>query len=179
MSTSGSKTLTREVCCKTRGVLQTIRLGSELARALKPGDVVALTGDLGAGKTYFIKGIAKGLSIPEREVVSPTYKFLNRYGGKFILNHIDAYRLSSSADASDTLGDEIVDKKAITVIEWADRISDIIPKNALHVRIEIVGVRMRRFIFSGGWRLRRIRKILKQVSRAIYGARYSPTKVGG
>ena len=162
MSTSRNKTPTQEVCCKTRGVLQTIRLGSKIARALKPGDVVALTGELGAGKTYLIKGIAKGLSIPERQVTSPTYKFLNRYSGKFILNHIDAYRLSCSADASDTVSDEIADKKAVTVIEWADRISDFIPQNALYVKIEIVGVRTRKFIFTGGSHLRRIREILKR-----------------
>jgi tRNA threonylcarbamoyladenosine biosynthesis protein TsaE len=166
MSTSRNETALQEAFCITRGVLQTIRLGSEIARSLKPGDVVALTGELGAGKTYFIKGIAKGLSIPEREVTSPTYKFLNRYTGKFILNHIDAYRLSSSAEASDTLGDEITDKKAITVIEWADRISDLIPKNALSVKIEIISMRTRQFIFSGSARLHRIHKILKQFSRA-------------
>jgi tRNA threonylcarbamoyladenosine biosynthesis protein TsaE len=169
----------KEAFCTTRGVLQTIRLGAQVARALRPGDVVALVGDLGAGKTYFIKGIAKGLSIPQRQVTSPTYKFLNRYSGKFVLNHMDAYRISSSSDASDTIGDEIVDKRAITVIEWADRISELIPKNAIQVRIEITGVRTRKFIFSGGSRFGRIRAVLKQFSRAIYGARYSPTKVGG
>lgn len=153
--------------------MQTIRLGAELARALKPGDVVALVGDLGAGKTYFIKGIAKGLSIPEREVVSPTYKFLNRYEGKFALNHIDAYRFSSCADASDTIGDEIADKKAITVIEWADRISDIITPNAIRVKIEIAGVRTREFAFSGGSQFRRIREGLKRLS-----AKFCPQRRG-
>ncbi len=109
-----------------------ISLGEILGRKLKGHTVITLTGDLGAGKTTFTKGIGKGLDI-KRIINSPTFTILKVYEGRLTLNHFDAYRLE---DSDDDLGfEEIFDDEGVSVIEWPHFIDDIIPKERLEIEI--------------------------------------------
>jgi len=126
---------------------ETQMAGKCLSNYLKEGDIVALRGTLGAGKTCFIKGIAKGLGITE-EITSPTYTIISEYEGilpgttpgeqkSLPFYHIDAYRLQGNDDFSAIGGEEIIYGKGISVIEWSDRIPDFIPPHAFKVDIEL------------------------------------------
>jgi len=120
------------------GEEETLSLGRRLAPLLKSGSIVALRGTLGAGKTCFAKGIARGLGI-EEELTSPTYSIVSEYEctNKIPLYHIDAYRLNGNDDFSAIGGEEIVFGKGISLIEWSDRIEAFIPPDAFRVDIKI------------------------------------------
>ena len=111
---------------------QTIDLAEQYAATLRPGDVVLLEGEMGAGKTVFVKGIARGLGIDE-EITSPTYAYMNDYGGK--LYHYDCYRLSSGAQAEALGLCDYFDAGGICVVEWAQNIADVLPAGCKVVRI--------------------------------------------
>lgn len=114
---------------------ETHDFGRQLASTLRKGDVVALAGDLGAGKTHLVKGIAEGLGISS-EVTSPTFTLIHEYsGGKFPLFHIDLYRLDFPEEALKIGLDEYLDSNGVTVIEWADKFAELIPKDARWVRL--------------------------------------------
>jgi len=127
---------------------QTIQFGERLGRLLKKGDVIALAGELGSGKTYFTKGIAKGLGIPPDSVTSPSFTLVNEYEGKYKLFHIDAYRLEKEDFLSAGL-DEYLYKDGITVMEWADRWPEILPKDTIWVRFEILDENKRKITIRG------------------------------
>lgn len=115
----------------------TVRLGRLLAGILEPGTVIALVGDLGAGKTTLVKGIASGLlGIDEREVTSPTFTIVQEYSGPVPLYHIDAYRLDGAHDLEAVGFDDCIDGSGATVIEWADRIREALPEGTIVVTIE-------------------------------------------
>lgn len=117
-------------------------LGEELGGELTPGTVVALVGELGAGKTVFIKGLARGLGV-EQEVVSPSFQIARFYRARMPLCHLDFYRLKVGDEFVFGLEEYLLDD-GVTVIEWADRISTIIPGDAVAVRITIQGEMERR-----------------------------------
>ena len=118
---------------------ETKRLAARLASALKPGDVLALEGELGSGKTQFVQGLAQGLGVSEDGYVrSPSFTLLNQYDGKLSLYHFDFYRLHNSLDLDDLGLEEYFDGKGITVIEWADRFPGALPKRAIHIKFEII-----------------------------------------
>lgn len=123
----------------------TIRLGRELAACLAPGDVLALTGPLGAGKTQLVKGIALGLGVPDSRLVnSPTFVLLNEYSGSFPIHHLDAYRLTRAVEL-DALGfEELCAGDAVVLIEWADRVPEAIPASALWIDLAVIGDNERR-----------------------------------
>ncbi|WP_088008867.1 tRNA (adenosine(37)-N6)-threonylcarbamoyltransferase complex ATPase subunit type 1 TsaE [Indiicoccus explosivorum] len=111
---------------------ETEALAGKLALLLKPRDLVTLEGDLGAGKTTFTKGLAKGLGI-ERTVNSPTFTIVKQYEGRLGLNHIDAYRLE---DSDEDIGfEELLGSDAVTVVEWAQFIEEYLPAKRLEIRI--------------------------------------------
>ena len=104
---------------------ETKSFASSYARKISNGSIIALIGNLGAGKTTFSQGFALGLGINE-SVVSPTFKLVSEYHGKRVLNHIDCYRLESSSDFLNIGGENFLNTSdGITIIEWADRIKDI------------------------------------------------------
>ncbi len=111
---------------------ETIELAKKYASTLKSGDVVVLDGEMGAGKTVFTKGIALGLGI-EDNVTSPTYAYMNDYGGK--LYHYDCYRLSGGEDAEALGLTDYFYSNGVCVIEWAQIIADVLPKNVKKVII--------------------------------------------
>jgi tRNA threonylcarbamoyladenosine biosynthesis protein TsaE len=125
----------------------TIAFGRLLGSVLKKGDTLGITGDLGSGKTCFIKGIANGLNnIPENDVTSPTFTILQEYDGAlFPLYHFDVYRLSG-VDDLETIGfHDYIRGDGVAVIEWADKIYEALPEERLMVSIDFLSEDERRF----------------------------------
>lgn len=122
---------------------QTQDIAFEYAKTLKPGDVVLLSGDLGAGKTAFMKGVVKAFNINE-QVTSPTYAYLNIYGN--YVYHYDCYRLSCGEDAVRLGLTDYFNGNNICFIEWAENIEDALPKNVKLVTIEKISANERRII---------------------------------
>ena len=119
----------------TKSVQETMRFGERLAKQLKAGDVVALFGDLGSGKTTLVKGIAKGLKVKTAQVNSPTFVLMNFYEGKLPIYHFDLYRLEDTKEI-DRLGcDEFFYDKGIAIIEWAQRLKELLPKEYLGIQL--------------------------------------------
>ena len=129
-----------EFSFSTKSHEESVHAGRCLGKVLETGCVIGLVGDLGAGKTCFVKGIAGGLNdIPEREVTSPTFTIIQEYDGKIPLYHFDAYRLEGSEDLIDIGFDDYVEGQGVSVIEWADNISDALPEERLLIDIELAG----------------------------------------
>lgn len=129
----------------SRSPERTRRLGEKLAGALQPRDVLALTGEIGAGKTTFVQGIAEGLGVPSGSVASPSFVLVREYRqGRIPLFHADLFRLERLPDAA-TLGlEEYYEELGVTVIEWANRIPAVLPEEYLEVRFEVVDPKSRR-----------------------------------
>jgi len=119
---------------KTLTKRETAELGRKLGGILKPGDIVCLNGDLGAGKTAFTKGIAEALGV-EGYITSPTFTIVNEYHGFKPLYHFDVYRIADPEEMYEIGFEEYLNGDGIVVIEWSDLISEIIPPR--HVRVEI------------------------------------------
>lgn len=114
----------------------TVNLAKDLASGLKAGDIIALIGDIGTGKTTFVKAIAKALGISET-VSSPTFTIVREYrSGKFPLFHFDVYRLSNEDEFYDIGAEEYLYGDGITIIEWADIVEDALPLNAMIIEIK-------------------------------------------
>lgn len=130
---------------ETNSEHETKEIAETLASLIKPGTVITLEGDLGAGKTTFTKGLAKGLEI-KRAVTSPTFTILKQYEGTLTLNHIDAYRLE---DSEEDIGlDDYIYGDGVTVIEWAKFIDDFLPTERLALTIEFIDTRKRKLTFQ-------------------------------
>lgn len=111
-------------------------LGLRLAEAAEPGDIIALVGDLGTGKTALTKYIAEGLGVRE-EVISPTFTIVKEYrSGRIPLYHFDVYRLTSGQELLDIGAEDYLDDGGLSVIEWADIVADVLPEDALVISIE-------------------------------------------
>ncbi len=124
-----------EVIFATNSPAETVELGKRLGGLLGPGDVVALTGELGAGKTCLTKGIALGLGVGDaRAVRSPTFVLVSEYRGRLALYHVDAYRLHGASELEALGSGEIMASGGVTVVEWADRVEGALP--AEHLRVE-------------------------------------------
>jgi tRNA threonylcarbamoyladenosine biosynthesis protein TsaE len=121
----------------TKNYKETILLGERIGKTLKPDDIVALSGCLGAGKTTLIQGIAKGLGI-KNWVTSPTFTLINEFEGKLNLYHIDLYRIDNIDDAEDLAIEEYFTKGGVTVIEWAEKIRSILPEKTIKIGIKVV-----------------------------------------
>ncbi len=141
----------------------TICIGKIIGEHLKGGDVVALRGELGAGKTCLTQGIAKGLRIPETYyVTSPTFTLINEYPGRIPLYHMDAYRLSGSRDLEDMGYEEYFYGDGVVVIEWAEKVDDIIPAEALLIHLEHSNGDTRKIRISSKSDISAIIKMLKK-----------------
>lgn len=136
------------LCVETHSPEETMSAGRVLGSFLQAGDVVALVGELGAGKTVMTKGIAAGLGVEDIDsVTSPTYKVLNQYKGRLLLNHFDAYRLEGPGDFADIGGEELLSSNAVSVIEWGERIGNVLPRLAITVKIYVLSEKTRRLEF--------------------------------
>ncbi len=119
---------------QTRSEKETENAGRELAEHLRPGSIVALYGDLGAGKTAFVRGLACGLGLDVR-VSSPTFTIVNEYLGTIPLFHFDMYRISSADELFDIGWDDYLERGGICAVEWSENISEAIPEDAIRVSI--------------------------------------------
>ena len=135
----------------SRSPAETFRIGRILGEGLKKGDVVALTGELGAGKTCLTQGIARGLGVPEDyAVTSPTFTLINEYPGReAILFHFDLYRLQSASDLADVGYEEYLSGGGVMVIEWADRIREAVPDGAICIALTYLDENVRKMEISG------------------------------
>lgn len=116
-------------------VEETTKLGIQLGKLLNPGDIVCLTGDLGTGKTHITKGIARGLDIDDN-ITSPTFTIVNEYdSGRLKLNHFDVYRVSDPDEIYAIGFDDYIFSDAVSIIEWANYIEEILPREYIHIHI--------------------------------------------
>lgn len=118
----------------TASVEQTRDLGAAIASLARPGDVVVLAGDLGAGKTAFVQGFGRGLGVDER-ITSPTFTLVHVYEGRLPVHHLDVYRLGQLSEALDLGLPEMLDEGGVVLIEWGDAILPVLPHDYLEVRI--------------------------------------------
>lgn len=137
----------RQLIIETRSPEETVDLGRKLGEQLAPGDVVALIGQLGAGKTQLTRGIAVGVGSTSR-VTSPTFKLVNEYDGRVRVYHLDAYRLHGADDLVALGCDEFFDGDGAAVVEWADIVPEALPDDHVHVDIAITGATSRQLTFS-------------------------------
>ena len=129
----------------SRSVEDTMEIGAKFAKGLKRGDCVALIGDLGAGKTVFTKGIAKGLGVKNACYVnSPTFVIIKEHEGKFPLYHFDLYRLDTHSGFDDMNYEEYFYGDGITVIEWADKIKELLPDRYWRVNLKAADEKIRK-----------------------------------
>ncbi len=117
----------------------TLKIARALGEILVPGDVVALTGELGAGKTVFCKGVGEALGISPARIVSPSFTIVTEHPGSVALCHVDVYRLSSEAEALDIGLDEILSGDRVCVVEWAEKIRFLLPNECIRVTFLISG----------------------------------------
>lgn len=118
----------------SRSVAETIALGERLGALVRPGDFIALTGELGSGKTHFARGVAAGVGVePSVPVTSPTYTIMNLYTGRFPLYHFDLYRLAGDQEAAELGFEEYFYGDGVCLVEWAERWQDILPEERLTV----------------------------------------------
>lgn len=134
----------------SKSVDETIGLGKVIGRNIMPGSVVSLVGNLGAGKTHLIKGIAQGLDVPDVEdVTSPTFTLMNEYEGRLMIYHIDAWRLQDSGQLEAVGFDELCAGPGVILVEWADRTSSIVDSyEPIHIEIEHVDDTSRKITIS-------------------------------
>ena len=123
----------------------TRRLAARLGRIARPGDVIALVGSLGAGKTTFVVGLAEGLAVPrETRVQSPTFTLVNEYQGRLPLYHIDLYRIAAASELDELGLHEYLGGAGLAAVEWFDRFPEVAPPNYLEVGFAFAGERGRR-----------------------------------
>jgi tRNA threonylcarbamoyladenosine biosynthesis protein TsaE len=122
----------------TRSAAETVELGRALSSALRPGDVVAFYGDLGAGKTTMIKGVAAGLGVTE-VVKSPSFVIVTEYVGRLPVYHVDLYRLNENSDFESIGLDSYLAGDGVCLIEWAERAEKALSNRAIRVRMSVDG----------------------------------------
>ncbi len=128
----------RNQTLKTESPEETQILGEKLGKTLKQGDVIALVGDLGTGKTCLTQGIARGIGIAPGEVVnSPSYILINEYNGVMPIYHIDLYRLENSEEIAELGLSEYIEGDGVCIIEWAERMADTLPDTCIKIHITL------------------------------------------
>jgi tRNA threonylcarbamoyladenosine biosynthesis protein TsaE len=120
----------------TQSPQETIQKASDFAKELKAGDIVLLEGELGAGKTTFVKGLAKGLKAKMDKVVSPTFVLMNVYKGRIPIYHFDLYRLERPEEIASLNIDEYLGAEGVAVIEWPKRLGDQMPQNTYLIELK-------------------------------------------
>ena len=133
---------------RTTSEEETIELGFTVGKALKKGSVVSLRGSLGVGKTVFAKGVAQSLGI-EEAIVSPTFTLIQEYEGALPLYHMDLYRIDSEEEFELIGGEEYLFGDGITLIEWSEKIQDLLPQETIYVTISLESDNTRSIIIEG------------------------------
>lgn len=133
----------------SRSPAETRALAARLGAGLRPGDVVALRGELGAGKTEFVRGLAVGLGVPEDAVASPSFALAYEYQGRLTLVHLDLYRLAEISSEFLPDVEDYLTGPQVTAVEWAERLGDLLPPERLDVVLTITGEEERQIILTG------------------------------
>jgi tRNA threonylcarbamoyladenosine biosynthesis protein TsaE len=145
---------------------ETELLAGRLAAALVPGTVVALVGNLGAGKTRLVRAVCEALGVDRREVASPTFVLVHEYAGRLSVFHFDVYRLRQPSDFLELGADEYMSSNGVCLIEWADRVEGMLPADHLRIEITATGETTRDFCFrASGPNSDRIIAQLNEASR--------------
>ena len=145
---------------------ETEHIGSLLGTMLSPGDVIALSGELGSGKTTLVKGLAQGMGFDRDEVVSPSFTLVNEYEGPLPLFHIDLYRLVDERDLREMGYEEYLGAAGVAVIEWADRVRDAIPHESLWITLQYHGVEGREIVMQPQGD--RYEKMIEELQKKVY-----------
>jgi len=153
------------VTLKTQGPRETFELGMAFGLAAQGGEVIALIGTLGAGKTQFVKGLAQGLGILPEDITSPTFSLMQSYEGRLILTHIDLYRLENQDEMCGLgLEEEIEDPAGLAAIEWADKGTHLLPPGKLSISLEPLEGALREMVIQStnavhqAWQNRSLKK---------------------
>lgn len=149
MNTETPSEITFELSSET----ETQQLGRALGAASQPGLVVALVGNLGAGKTRFVQAAAEGLDIPREAVNSPTFVLIHEYEGRLPVYHFDTYRLGDIDEFLELGADEYMSGDGVCFIEWADRMEEVLPRDRLSITFEITGELTRRLTLAASGRV--------------------------
>jgi len=153
----------KKVIFQTKSSAETIRIGKSIGSHLLPGDVVALVGELGAGKTQFIKGMATGIGVGKPTYISsPSFTLINEYPGRIPFYHIDLFRLEREKEAEELGLEDYFQGKGITAIEWADKIPSFLPKEILLIHIAYTGIHTRSIEIIG--KGKRYQDLVKELS---------------
>lgn len=123
----------------SNSIEETIAFGKEFGAKLKPGDVLCLEGDLGAGKTHFVKGVASFFGVKEEQVSSPTFTLINEYNGTIPIYHFDCYRLKSEQEALEIGAEEYFYGDGISIVEWPQKIGNLLPPESVWINITHAG----------------------------------------
>jgi len=146
----------------------TLEIARALGAALVPGDVVALTGDLGAGKTVFCKGVGEALGIPPDRIVSPSFTIVTEHPGAVPFHHVDVYRLSSEREAADIGLEEILNGEGVCLVEWAEKIAAMLPNSCIKVKFLFLNEGGRKLILTAE-DTPRIREFVARCRRYLTG----------
>lgn len=125
----------RRLTLETNSVEETEEVGEIMGRSLKGGEVIALEGGLGAGKTALIRGLARGLGIKDHEISSPTFVFLHEHHGRLPLAHLDLFRIGSPSDLPDLGIQDYLESSWVVAVEWAERAALYLPEDRLTIRM--------------------------------------------
>lgn len=140
----------RQIELLSSSAQQTMDIACLMGRKLKGGDIIALSGDLGSGKTCFTGGLAKGLGLSEEyRITSPTFTLINEYQGRCNLYHFDVYRLNGCKEFEELGYEEYFSNNGVVAIEWAEKIESILPENIISIKFDYVDESTRKIIIKG------------------------------
>jgi tRNA threonylcarbamoyladenosine biosynthesis protein TsaE len=159
-----------QVVIQTKSASETIRVGKGIGSRLRSGDVVALVGELWAGKTQLIKGLAAGVGMRNSTYISsPSFTLINEYPGKIPFYHIDLFRLEREKEAEELGLEDYFQGGGVTAIEWADRIPSLLPKEMLFIHIAYAGKNTRSIEIIG--KEKRFEDLVDQMRSFEFGVR--------
>jgi tRNA threonylcarbamoyladenosine biosynthesis protein TsaE len=165
----------KKVIIQTKSAFETIRIGRSIGRHLRSGDVVALVGELGTGKTQFIKGLAAGVGVGRPTYISsPSFTLINEYPGRVPFYHLDLYRLEQEKEAEELGLEDYFQSGGITAIEWADRIPSLLPKEMFLIYFAYTGTNTRTLEITG--KGTRYLNLVDQIQSSEFGVRSSEIK---
>ncbi len=128
----------------TQSATETVQIGKRLGKLLRAGDVIALVGELGSGKTHLIKGLAAGVGVERsNRIASPSFTLIHEYQGRIPFFHVDLFRLATEEEAEELGLEEYFVRGGVTAIEWADKIAELLPKELIWINLRSLGAEAR------------------------------------